>query len=234
MNTDVSQDLLKHLRGFDTPTICNALEFALGGRRATGFTRRSMVCAFPELKPIVGFARTATLRASSPAPGNAMAQREARLRYYDYVRPLDRSTIVVVQDLDFEPGIGAFWGEINSKVHEGLGCAGVLTNGAVRDLDMLSPTFQIIAGSITPSHAFVHIESIQLPVSIFGMEVAHDDLVHADRHGAVVIPMEAAPRLPHAIEVVIRREKLILDAVAAPGFGIDAIRRALSDGDDIH
>jgi len=231
---DFDLALLDHFRRFDTPTICNALEFALGGRRATGFTRRSMVCPFPQLPPIVGFARTATLRAAAPSPKPAAAQRDLRLAYYDYVRRVDVPTVVVVQDLDFEPGIGAFWGEINSKVHEALGCAGVVTNGALRDLDMISPTFPIVAGMVTPSHAFVRIEAIGEPVSVLGMDVAHDDLIHADRHGAVVIPREAIPRLAHAIEVVIQREKLILDAVAAPGFGIDAIRAALAAGDDIH
>jgi regulator of RNase E activity RraA len=231
---DPDSGLLDYLRRFDTPTICNALEFALGGRRATGFTRRSMVCAFPELPPVVGYARTATLRASSPSAHSATTQREMRLAYYEYVRPRRAPTVVVLQDLDFEPGIGAFWGEINSKVHEALGCVGVLTNGALRDLGMISPTFQIIAGMVTPSHAHVRIESIETPVSIFGMDVTHDDLVHADRHGAVVIPREALRGLRHAIDVVVQREKLILDAVAAPGFGIDAIRAALAAGDDIH
>ena len=194
-----------------------------------------MVCTSPALPPIVGYARTATLRASSPSPLDGAAQRDMRLRYYDYVQPRQSvPTVVVVQDLDFEPGIGAFWGEINSKLHEALGCAGVVTNGALRDLDMISPAFQILAGMVTPSHAFVRIESIGEPVSVLGMDVSHDDLLHADRHGAVVIPREALPRLAHAIDVVTGREKLLLDAIRAPGFGLDAIRAALAAGDDIH
>lgn len=230
----IDSDLLGHLRRFDTPTICNALEIATGGRRATGFTRRTMIAPFPSLPPIVGFARTATLRSAAPSSMDAATARALRLRYYDHVAAVDCPTVVVVQDLDHEVGIGAFWGEVNSKVHRALGCAGVVTNGAVRDLDVLDPDFPIIAGCVTPSHAFVRIESVGTDVDILGMQVADGDLIHADRHGAVRIDRLAAAKLHHAIDVIIAREKLILDAAAQPGFGVDAIRRAMADGDDIH
>ena len=226
--------LLVHLRKFDTPTICNALEIATGGRRATGFTRSTMVAPFPHLPPMVGFARTATLRSATPSSMDASAARELRLAYYAHVAATDCPTVVVVQDLDHDVGLGAFWGEVNSTVHRALGCAGVVTNGALRDLDVLDPQFPIIAGCVTPSHAFVRIEAIGCDVDILGMQVANGDLIHADRHGAVRIDRAAAHRLPHAIDVIVSREKLILDAARQPGFNVEAIRRAMADGDDIH
>ena len=226
--------LLAHLRGFDTPTICNALEIATGGRRATGFTRRTMVCPFPALPPIVGFARTATLRSAAPSSMPPSDARALRIAYYDHVAAVDCPTVVVLQDIDHEVGLGAFWGEVNSKVHRALGCAGVVTNGAVRDLDVLHPDFPIVAGCVTPSHAFVRIEGLGGDVDIFGMQVANGDLIHADRHGAVRIDRLAAGKLPHAIEVIVAREKLLLDAIERPGFGVEDIRRAMADGDDIH
>lgn len=232
---DIDDALLAHLRRFDTPTICNALELATGGRRATGFTRETMIAAFPALPPMVGFARTATIRSAAPSSMAASDARELRLAYYDHVTSTDgRPTIVVVQDLDYHTGLGAFWGEVNSKVHRALGCAGVVTDGAMRDLDVLDPDFPILAAKVTPSHAFVRIESIGGDVNILGMDVANDDLIHADRHGAVVIERAAAARLPHAIEVIVAREKLILDAAAQPGFSVADIRRAMAEGDDIH
>ena len=160
--------------------------------------------------------------------------RDLRLRYYEHVAADGVPTVVAIQDLDDSLGLGAFWGEVNSKVHRALGCAGVVTNGAVRDLDVLADDFPIIAGCITPSHAFVRIEAVGCDVDIFGMQVANGDLIHADRHGAVRIDRDAAARLPRAIEVIVAREKLILDAATAPGFGVEAIRRAMADGDDIH
>ena len=226
--------LLAHLRGFDTPTICNALEIATGGRRATGFTRRTMVAPFPLLPPIVGFARTATLRSAAPSTMSPERARELRLAYYEHVAAVDCPTVVVLQDLDHEPGIGAFWGEVNSAVHRALGCVGAITNGAVRDLDVLADDFPILAGCVTPSHAFVRIESVGGDVDVLGMQASDGDLIHADRHGAVRIDREAAPRLPRAIEVLVAREKLILDAARLPGFGVAAIRQAMADGDDIH
>ncbi len=230
----IDQDLLAHLRRFDTPTICNALEFATGGRRATGFTRRTMVCPFPDLPPVVGFARTATLRSAAPSSMTPMAMRDLRIGYYEHVMGTDVPTIAVIQDLDSERGIGAFWGEVNSRLHRAIGCIGAITDGSVRDLDMLADDFPILGGCITPSHAFVRIESLGGDVDIFGMQVANGDLIHADRHGAVRIDREAAQRLPHAINVVTHREKLIFDAIDQPGFCIADIRRAMADGDDIH
>ena len=226
--------LLAELGRYDTPTIANALEIATGGRRATGFTRRTMIAAPAPLPPMVGFARTATLRASAPSVRSADEQRATRLAYYEYVVPAGLPTVVVIQDLDDTPGLGAFWGEVNSRVHRALGCAGVITNGAVRDLDVLAGDFPILAGLVTPSHAHVRIESIGGEVNVCGLEVAHDDLIHADRHGAVLIPRDVAAAMPRAIGVIIARERLILDAADRPGFGIEAIRRALSEGDDIH
>ena len=145
------------------------------------------------------------------------AARDLRLRYYEHVAAVDCPTVVAIQDLDHDVGLGAFWGEVNSKVHRALGCAGVVTNGAVRDLDVLDPAFPILAGCVTPSHAFVRIESIGGDVDVLGMQVADGDLIHADRHGAVRIARDAAAKLPRAIEVIVAREKLLLDEVGKPG-----------------
>ena len=57
-------------------------------------------------------------------------------------------TITVIQDLDPEPGYGAFWGEVNTAVHKGLGVLGCITNGSIRDLDMIATDFQLLAGCV--------------------------------------------------------------------------------------
>jgi regulator of RNase E activity RraA len=226
--------LLDHLAAFDTPTLCNALEIVVPERRGHGYTSRPFVCAFPALKPIVGFARTATIRAREPATRPAAEMKAQRLAYYEYVAGSGGPSIVVIEDLDDEPGYGAFWGEVNTAVHRGLGVLGCITNGSIRDMDMIATEFQLLAGRIGPSHAFVHLESFGEPVTVHGMPVTHGDLIHADRHGAVVIPLGAVERLPAAIDLCARKEAPILSAARSPGFTIADLRAAMAEADDIH
>jgi regulator of RNase E activity RraA len=136
----LDEKLLDHLRAFDTPTICNALELVAPERRTVGFTTTPFVCAFKDLKPIVGFARTATIRASEPSRLPPAEARAKRLGYYEYVASPPQPSLVVIQDLDPAPGLGAFWGEVNTAIHKGLGLSGCITNGSIRDLDMIAPS----------------------------------------------------------------------------------------------
>ncbi len=231
----LTAELLAKLAEVDTPTVCNALELVVPERRAVGFTTRPFVVAFPDLKPIVGIARTATIRAREPSSREAAEAKALRLEYYRYVAAgTGLPTIVVIQDLDPEPGFGAFWGEVNSAVHKGLGCLGCVTNGSIRDIDLLARDFQLLAGSIGPSHAWVHVEAFGCDVNVHGMTVRHGDLVHADRHGAVVIPAEAAARLPEAIDLCARREAPILAAARSPGFSVEKLAAAWAEAEDIH
>lgn len=219
---------------FDTPTICNAIEVLAPARRATGFTTEPLVCADPALPPIVGFARTATIRAMHPPPGGAAGQRQRRAEYYTYVGRAPGPTITVIQDLDPRPGFGAFWGEVNSAVHKALGCLGAITNGSFRDVTDLAPGFQILGGEIGPSHGHVHVVDFASQVNVFGMTVEDGDLVHADRHGAVVVPAEIARDLPGAVDLIARREKVILDVCKSPDFDVEKLKQAMATAAEIH
>ena len=230
----LDQELLDHLRAFDTPTICNALEVIQGARLTTGFTTAHMVCAFPDLEPIVGFARTAQIKALTPSTLPPAEAKALKIGYYEYLVSGPVPAITVIQDLDPDPGFGAFWGEVNTAVHRGLGVLGCVTNGSFRDLDAIDPRFQLLAGKVGPSHAHVHVEAIDVPVEIFGMKVEPLDLIHADRHGAVVIPGDAAFKLPEAIDLCIRREKPVLEAARSGHFDIDQLKAAYAAAEDIH
>jgi regulator of RNase E activity RraA len=230
----LGQELLDHLKAFDTPTICNALEVVTGTRLTTGFTTAHMVCAFPDLEPIVGFARTAQIKAATPSPLSPAEAKALRIRYYEQLVSGLQPVITVIEDLDPDPGFGAFWGEVNTAVHRGLGVLGCVTNGSFRDLDAIDPRFQLLAGKIGPSHAHVHVEAIGVPVEIFGMPVKPMDLIHADRHGAVVIPRDAALQLPEAIDLCIRKEKPILEAARSGHFTIENLKAAFAAAEDIH
>ncbi|MDX6749059.1 RraA family protein [Geminicoccaceae bacterium 1502E] len=231
----IDQKLFDHLAAFDTPTICNALEVVAPQRRGFGYSFRPFVCAFPQLKPMVGFARTCTIRSTEPSKRPAAELKKLRLDYYDYVaaRP-GEPTITILQDLDDEPGFGAFWGEVNTAVHKGLGVLGCITNGSIRDLDAVATDFQLLAGRVGPSHAFVRVEEIDLPVEVHGMKVSPGELIHADRHGSVVIPLDVAEQLPAAIDLCTRKEAPILKAARDAGFNTQKLREAMGAADDIH
>lgn len=226
---------LDALRAYDTPTICNALEIVAPARRAQGFTRRPLVAPFPELKPVVGFARTAMIRSREPHPRDRDSANRIRLGYYEHIAAEPLPGISVIQDIDApDTGFGAFWGEVQTHVHAGLGCVGVITDGSVRDLDAMSPGFFVLAGSVMPSHAHVHLVEFGGTVSIAGMVVSANDVIHADRHGAVVIPAEAVDKIAAAADLLARRERVLIEASKQPGFSIERLRQAYKEQDDIH
>ena len=222
--------LFDDLRKVDTPTICNALEIVRRRRFTTGFTRQRLLAAFPALPPIVGYARTARLRCSVPFDSAARGQK--LLDYYDYLQRR-QPAIAVVEDIDSQPGLGAFWGEVNTTVHWGLGCHGAVTNGSMRDLDAMCPQFQCLAATVSPSHVNAQVVDFGTPVDVFGMAVSDGDLVHADRHGAVVFTREEAENLPAAIDLIVRRERVILAAARKPGFSVAAMREAMAASERI-
>ncbi len=221
-------ELLEALKAFDTPTVCNALERVAPERTGYGYTTRPLVCVRPELPPIVGYARTATIRAVQPSSGDGDGDSEARLAYYESVAAAPHPTITVIEDLDPSPGVGAWWGEVQTHLHRGLGSLGVITNGSVRDLDELAEGFQVLAGNVGPSHAFVHAVEWEIPVSVHGMQVRPGDLVHADRHGAVVIPEAAAAGLPEAAAAIAKGESVLIEASKKPDFDFETLRSLIT------
>ncbi|MFC0410376.1 RraA family protein [Roseomonas elaeocarpi] len=227
-------DDLAALRQWDTPTICNALELVVPHRRGYGFTIRPFLTVDPTLRPICGLARTGTIRASAPSGRTREVDRAARLGWYDYVEAAPMPTVVVLHDLDDTPGTGSFWGEVHTAVHKALGAQGVVTNGATRDIDMSAPGFQMLAGMVSPSHAYVHIVQYGQEVSVHGMAAHHEAVVHADRHGAVVIPHDAVTKLPAAIDQCIRREAVILEFCRSREFSAAGLKDVLARADEVH
>ena len=224
-------ELFLELQKFDTPTIANALEIARGSRSITGFTRQTYLTAFPKLPAIIGYAKTVTIRSSTPF--DPATRRKNQVAYYDYLDQGAKPTIAIVQDVDSQPGLGAFWGEVNTTVHWGLGCVGAVTDGSMRDLDAMHPKFQCMAATLSPSHAWVQVVDIGKQVDVFGMVVSDGDIVHADRHGAIVIPSDLLDKMPAAIDLMTRKEKVILDAARMPGFSAAALREAFAASDQI-
>ena len=222
----IPQDLYTLLRQVDTPTVCNAIEVAQGARGFNRFTRGTMQHSKPSDPPIVGFARTAKISGLAPPKEPADIIRARRRDYYRSMAGGDGPTAAVIEDLDFPDCIAGWWGEINVAVHKGLGLAGALTNGVMRDLDVLEDGFPVLAGSVGVSHGFVHVVEIGTPVTVMGLNVHQDELIHADQHGALVIPSDTIGDLRHAIETVMENEAIILGPARKPGFNIQKLEEA--------
>lgn len=213
----LTPDALALLRGVDTPTICNAIEVIEGRRGFDRFTRGT-VLASDRSGVLLGRARTARISALAPPVEPAEVIRARRMDYYRHMASGDGPRLAVVQDMDGAEAIGAFWGEVNSTIHKGFGLCGALTNGVMRDLGDMAPGFAVLAGSIGPSHGFVHVTEIAVPVTVFGLTIAPDDWVHADCHGAVVIPPDYLAALPAAIAKMQAGEQIVLSAARDPDF----------------
>jgi regulator of RNase E activity RraA len=224
----LTQAQAKFLQSIDTPTVCNLLEVVVPARRGFGHTVKHLHCPFPDLPPMVGFAKTATIRTKDRVPLGEASYMAKRLDYLDYVAAAPQPGIVVIEDIDGEhAGFGAFWGEVQSNVHKALGCLGTITNGSVRDIPMIAPGFQMLAGSIGPSHAFVHVVDFGVEVTVHGMTVVSGDLIHADRHGAVVVPLDTIDAMPAALEKLTAQEQRIIAAARAPGATPASIKAAM-------
>lgn len=234
MSQSLSEQDFDDLRKIDTPTICNLLEMVAPQRRGYGFTFQHLHCIFPELPPIVGYAKTAMMRARMPSKRTPEESAQHRERYLDYIAEGSAPKVSVVQDIDEQPGYGAMWGEVFTTVHKNLGVDGVVTNGSVRDLDMIVPNFQLLAGVIAPSHAHIHVTDFACEVNVHGMTVNDGDLIHADRHGAVIIPIEVAKEVPKALGLMVRREKVILDAARASGVTAEKLKKAWREAHSLY
>jgi len=228
MTTTVTKEQFDFLRSIDTPTVCNLLEMVAPERRGFGYTVKHLHCPFPDLPPMVGFAKTVTIKTKDAVPLGQASYMDKRLDYLDYVAAQPAPSVVVIEDLDGEHvGYGAFWGEVQSNLHKALGCLGTITNGSIRDIPMIPPGFQMLAGSISPSHAYVHVVDFAIPVNVHGMAVTSHDLVHADRHGAVVVPLHTIAAMVPALDKITRQEARIIEAARAPGATAATIKAAL-------
>lgn len=191
----LTAEQLEELRGFDTPTVSNAIERFAVRPHTEGFMSPMIKCVLPCDKPVIGYACTAKISAMRPPTPE---QQGLLVSYYAKVKETPFPTLAVIEDIDSAP-VGSFWGEVQSSIHKALGCTGVITSGGVRDLDEADKLgFKYFASCILVSHAYVHVEDYDCPVNIGGLTVRPGDLLHADKHGVVLIPGEIASELADA------------------------------------
>jgi regulator of RNase E activity RraA len=221
----ITEEQYHALRRVCSPTIANAIETFDVVPRGEGYTDAGIRCLFPEHGPMLGYACTATILSGQPAAPKRLVRRK---EYWEYTRSTAWPKITVMQDLGERPG-AAYWGEVNSNIHLALGSLGLITNGAVRDLEEVQRTgFHFFASGVGVSHGFAHLEDFNRPVRVFGMTVNSGDLVHADRHGAVIIPHEVLPHLMKAVQEIERSERVIIDLCRSKEFSIEALDKLVT------
>ena len=228
----MKESLLKRLRAVDTPTVCNAIEVAQGQRGFNAFTRGTVLCSDPAGGAIVGFARTARIAACRPSDEAPEVVRGRRMAYYRYMSEAPRPGIAVIEDLDKPRVIGSFWGEVNSNTHRALGCVGTITDGAIRDVDeMCNAGFKALAQRLCVGHAHVVPVEWNVPVEVFGTGVEPGQLIHADKHGFLVIPEEDQAQLLEAARFMDSNEcqTVIAAARSVQGLGTGDILKQVNE-----
>jgi 4-hydroxy-4-methyl-2-oxoglutarate aldolase len=213
LDTQLAPEEFALLRATNTPTVSNAAERAGFRDRMEGFTGGAVRAIYPELGVLVGYAVTVRIRSAK------RSERPAALKaYWDHIAGIPQPRVVVVQDLDERPG-GAWWGEVNANIHRALGCVGVVTNGTVRDVDDVRPIgFHFFASGISVSHGYACPEEFNVPINVDGMAVRPGDLVHADKHGAIAIPLAHARAVLKGIEWVERYERPMIQLCKSQAF----------------
>lgn len=207
----ISLATLNKLAAFDTPTICNVIELFNVRPRHTGFMDARIVAAFPEMPPIVGFAATATFRASAPPrAGDAYSTAAHQVERF---AELSGPAIVVFQDLD-QPTVAATFGEVMCTVYKAFGAVGLITSGAGRDLDQVRQlSFPVFTNGTICAHGYAHVVSVHVPVHVGGIMVYTDDLLHADRNGVTTIPRQVAAEAADLADEFVAAEMLIIEAM---------------------
>ena len=217
----LTEEELGALRQFDTCMIANAIEQFNVRLRNTGFTDGRVRCMFPDAPPMVGYAVTGRLRSGAPPIAGVFRDRGD---LWARILEMQAPRILVLEDVDEQPGRGAFLGDMHAAILRALGCMGYVTNGAVRELPSVrSIGMQLFAESLAVSHAYAHIFDIGVPVTIDGMEVHSGTLLHGDQHGIVTVPAEIAVEVANVAARLQRSEREVIEFCQSRNFSIEKL-----------
>jgi 4-hydroxy-4-methyl-2-oxoglutarate aldolase len=219
---------LEQLRVLDSCTIANAIETFDIRLRNQGFADSSVHCMFADLPRMVGYAATARVRTSAPPmEGHSYFY---RLDWLEHILSIPAPRILVLEDMDTLPGLGSFVGDVHANILQALGCIGLVTNGAVRNLpEARALGFQMFAGNVSVSHAFAHVFDYGSPVDVGRMEVRPGDLIHGDLHGVQTVPLEIAETIPAVAREMNGQEKRVIELCHSADFTVAKLRAAVSD-----
>jgi 4-hydroxy-4-methyl-2-oxoglutarate aldolase len=218
----LSDSLFDKLKAFDTCTMSNAIERLNVRLRNEGFVTGALRCRFRNLEPMLGYAVTGRIRsASAPISGRCYYH---LFDFWQYLTTLPAPRVMVFEDVDPRPGLGAMVGEMHAVIGLALNCVGYVTNGSVGDLAPVKALgFHLFSGSVSPSHAYAHLIEFGEPVTIGGLKISPGDLIHGDRNGVLNVPFENAERIPEEAEKIIRAETELKEFCQSPRFSLDGL-----------
>lgn len=223
MNPTLTAEQLEILRQLDACTVANAIETFHERLRNEGFADHSIRCLFPQLPPMIGYAATVKISGSSPATAGPDFRESTE--WWDYILSLPVPRVVAVQDVATRPGLGSFVGAVHMNILRVLNCVGVVTNGAVRNIPAAEQAgFQLFAGSVSVSHAYIHIVEFGKPVEIGGLKINSGDLLHGDLHGVQSIPLDLAAKIPRAAAEIVAREQEIITLCQSKDVSVEKLR----------
>jgi 4-hydroxy-4-methyl-2-oxoglutarate aldolase len=214
---------LEKLRQLDSCAVANAVE-SFGVRlRNTGFTDSTVRCIFEDFPPLIGYAATVRVRTSDPPmEGDSYYY---RLDWLEHILSVPSPRVLVVEDLDQKPGLGSFIGDVHANILRVLDCIGVVTNGAVRNVEAARALkFHMFARNLSVSHAFAHIFDFGGSVEVGHMQVRPGDLLHGDRHGVQTIPIEIAQKIPAVAQRMNGEEREIIELCQSAAFSLEKLR----------
>ena len=221
-NAILSRADFDRIRQLDTCSVSNAIERFNVRLRNEGFVSGAIRCRFPRLSPMLGYAVTGRIRTSTaPMTGRCYFD---RMDFWRYIATIPAPRVVVLEDVDPVPGMGAMVGEIHATIGQALECVGHVTNGAVRDLPAVEATgFSLFSTRVSVSHAYAHIVDFGEPVMIGGLKVLPGDLLHGDRHGVHAIPLSIASEVPRMVQEIAEREHELINFCRSTEFSLDEL-----------
>lgn len=217
-----TKEELDAIRPFTVPTLANALETFGVIRGNEGFCDATLKCIYPNLPLMVGYAVTA--RVSTDQPLTSVRPGISEPEYWSWIASQPGPKVAVVQDIDTPPK-GAMWGEWNSNVHRALGCVGMVTEGACRDIDGVEKlNFHFFSTAVLPTHGNGAFIDYGGSVRVAGLTVRTGDLLVGDMHGVLFIPPQVdVLALAAVAKEIDRLESEIFAFCQSKNFNVDEL-----------
>lgn len=222
----VSSQTMDALKGYDSPTVANAIESFNVRDWTEGYASGELVCQYPDLPPMVGYAVTCTADSTTAGP-----KRKTNLHdVFDAIVASPKPVVLVIQNVGPEVKRSCFLGDMVCAASQRLGAVGIVTDGGLRDrsgVRQRAPGFQLFSTGVVVSHGTSIYIDVNVPVSISGLDIEPGDLLHGDESGLVKIPFDIAKQVPAQSQQVIDRETRLFNLLADDDVTLETIKKNL-------